>query len=264
MTSLKTMGETHNSPKFNIEANFSKGIMSPLMALSGRRMLNRLPDRDSTFTGEIIEHKYLGFWGSTDVVTAFRDIPELTKDPQNTMVISDMDGPFVSFKPHINQSGLSVFEIEHAQVEALEEAHTPNVYSTNRNEIFPGTQKLFDEMEALGVSRDRIFPSQDKESGVFRDKSEFERLLVEINKQRPSNLFLLFDMFNMPFTVFQDVSNVVPMPKRIDRMISLTPGHYLKDILHNLPIGLQEEMAIGLIGVNPSLKDTIYVPFESV
>jgi len=248
----------------NIGISFSKGIMTPLMTLSGKRMLDRLPDRDSTITGELIEHKYLGFWGSTDVVTAFRDIPELTKDPENTMVISDMDGPFVSFRPHINKSGLSVFEIDHMQVEALENAHTPNVYSTNRNNNFPGTQKIFDEMAGLGVQRERIFPSQDKESGVFRNKSEFERLLFEINKQRPSNLFLLFDMFNMPFTVFQDLSNVVPTPKKIDKLISLTPGHYLKDILHSLPIGLQEEMAIGLIGVNPALKDTLYVPFGSV
>ena len=164
-----------------------------------------------------------------------------------------MDGPFVKLKPSVTSRGITqlpyvrLFNIDERQVHALEDAHTPNVYASNRSIHFPETPQLVEEMQGLGVQRGNIFLYQDKEFGIFRDREEFERMTALIKKLSPKQLFLIFDMYNWPLTMMQDITG--------------TSGHYLKDILHNLDIVQQQNMAIGMIGVNSLLKDTVFVPF---
>ena len=101
------MGENKTGLKQHIELSFQQGIMEPLMFATGRNLLRRLPERNPHL--DKAEHSYLGFWGANSVVDAFRDIPELIQDPTNTLVISDMDGPFVKLRPSIKSRGLTKF-----------------------------------------------------------------------------------------------------------------------------------------------------------
>jgi hypothetical protein len=244
------MGEKNIGLKHNIENSLQKGIMEPLVFATGRHLLNMLPEKNSHL--DKAEHSYLGFWGANSVVDAFANIPELTQDPLNTMIISDMDGPFVKLRPSItsrgeNQiSGVKLFEVDESQVFALEDANTPNLYATNRAINFPGTKKIIQQMQSLGVKEESIFLKQDKETGIFRDQKEFERMTQMIEKFNPKNLFLIFDIFNWPLTLINDVTG--------------TSGHFLKDILHKMDIDQQKRMAVGMVGVSPLLKDTVFVP----
>ena len=245
------MGENKLGLKQYIESSFQQGVIEPLMLATGRNLLRRLPEKNPQF--DKAEHRYLGFWGANSVVDAFKDVPELTQDPLNTLVISDMDGPFVKLRPSIKSRGLTklpdvrLFNIDEDQVFALEDSTTPNVYASNRSIHFPETPQLVEEMQRLGVRKDTIFLYQDKEFGLFRDQAEFDRMTTLINKLSPKQLFLIFDMYNWPITLMQDLTG--------------TSGHYLKDILHNLDIVQQQNIGIGMVGVTPLLKDTIFVPF---
>ena len=114
------MGEKNLGLKQNIEKSFQKGIMEPLVFAAGRHLLNTLPEKNPHL--DKAEHSYLGFWGANSVVDAFKNIPELSQDPLNTLIISDMDGPFVKLKPSIEvgdnyeHHGFKLFDIDEEQV----------------------------------------------------------------------------------------------------------------------------------------------------
>jgi hypothetical protein len=243
------MGEKISEQKPNIENGLQHclqdGLIEPLISATGKYLLRRLPEKNAHL--DEVEHSYLGFWGTNSVVNAFKDIPQLTSTPNESLIICDMDGPFIKLRPSIFPE-LKVFDIDKKQVDALENSHTPNLFASNRSWFFPETGRLLSEMEGLGVNRDKIYLSQDKEYGTFRNKNEFSRLVETVKEISPKQLFLIFDMYNWPVTLMQDITG--------------TSGNYLKDILHNMDLDKQKEMAVGMVGVTPLLKDTIFVPFD--
>jgi len=245
------MEEQKFSPKQKIElVNNINNIVKPLVMIAGRAILKHLPERNPHLNES--EHTILGYWGTTSVSSALESIPQLKSDPENTLIICDMDGPLINLLPRLIDKDKEIlhprlFKVNSDEVSALEQNKAHNIYASDRGINFPGTRKIIKDMQNLGISpEDAIFLRQDKSSLGIRDQKRFNELVEKIQQLGPTKIFLIYDVLNVMPPSWQDLFG--------------TSANYLKDILHKLSPEQQKAVSIGVIGVNPHLKETIYIP----